>query len=112
VNSEEQRESIDSGYASMSIFVWCVAVGAILFAQSRAHRLGGVDTDWIFLGAGVLIMVATLLDIRRGTSTLSLSTFKRSDDSVGFWTSVSISGLLGVVVAFGALGDLCGLWQF
>jgi hypothetical protein len=57
-------------------------------------------------------MLATLLDIRSGASTLVLSKFKRSDDSTGFWTSVAISGLLGAVLVFGALGDLCGLWQF
>ena len=112
VNIEEQRESIESGYASMRFFIWCIALASMLFAQSRAHSLGRLGTDWIFVGAGVLIMLATLLDIRSGASTLVLSKFKRSDDSTGFWTSVAISGLLGAVLVFGALGDLCGLWQF
>jgi hypothetical protein len=112
VNNEEQRESIESGYGSMRLFIWCIAVASMFFAQSRAHSLGKLGTDGIFIGAGALIMVATLLDIRSGTSTLSLSKFKRSDDSTGFWTSVSISGLLGAILVFGALGDFCGLWQF
>jgi hypothetical protein len=112
VNNEEQRERIESGYASMSLFIWCIALASMLFAQSRSHSLGRLDADWIFVVAGSLIMLATFLDIRSGTSTLALSKFKRSDDSTGFWTSVSISGLLGVILVLGALGDLSGLWRF
>lgn len=112
MNNKGQRESIESGYDAMRLIIWCIAAAAMVFAQFRAHSLGKLGTDCIYLGAGALIMLATLLDFHSSTSILSFSKFRRSDDSTGFWASVSISGLLGAMLVFGALGDLYGLWQF
>ncbi|WP_426702288.1 hypothetical protein ACPPVV_04565 [Rhodanobacter sp. Col0626] len=112
MSDDERRESIDSGYALMRLIVWGIAAAAILFYQAHAQKIGRLGGDGIFISAGSLVLLETLFDIRSGTSTLILSTFKRSENSPGFWTSVAVSGILGGVLVFGALGDLLGLWRF
>ena len=93
------------------MFIWGIALAALLFEQAHPQQLGRAGSDGIFMGVGSLLVIATLLDVRSGTSTLCLSTFKRSEDSTGFWTYVAINGAIGGLMVLGALGNLLGLWH-
>jgi hypothetical protein len=112
MSNDERRESIESGYAWMRLFIFGVAVAAIIFYQAHPEQFGRFGRDGIFLGVGSLLALATWLDVRSGSCSLIVSTFKRSEDSTGFWTYVAINGAIGGLFAFGALGDLLGLWRF
>lgn len=94
------------------VHFFCIAGAAIIFYQAYPEQLGRLVRDGIFIGVGSLLGFATWLDVRSGSSSLIISTFKRSEDSTGFWTYVAINGAIGGVFAFGALGDLLGLWRF
>lgn len=95
MSNEEQRESIESGYTWMRLFIFGTAVAAIIFCQADPEQLGRLGRDGIFLGIGSLLAVATWLDVRSGSSSLVVSTFKRSEDSTDFWTYVAINGAVG-----------------
>ena len=111
MRDDERRASIESGYTWTRMFIWVIALAAVLFAQAHPQQLGRAASDGVFMSVGSLLVIATWLDVRSGTSTLCLSTFKRSEDSTGFWTYVAINGAIGGLMFFGALGDLLGLWH-
>ena len=108
---DEERESIRSGYASLRMIILGIAFAALFIAQAYPARIGRLGTDGFLFGSGCLVALATWMDIRSGNSNLGLATFKRTDDSTGFWTAVSVGFAVSALLALGALGDAVGLWQ-
>jgi hypothetical protein len=112
MGNDQRRESIEPKWRWASFVLCGVGLAALIFDQAHPQQLGKLGSDGILLVVGSLIVVVALLDVRSGTCTLCLSTFKRSEDSTGFWTSVLIGSVAGALMIFGALGDLLGLWRF
>lgn len=112
MSDDERRESIKSGYASMRMIILAIALAGILLDRAYPQKLGRLGGDGVIVGVGILVVVATFLDIRTGTADIYLSKFKRSEDSTGFWTAIAIGIGTGGFMVIGALGDLLGLWRF
>jgi hypothetical protein len=90
MNDDAGRESGESMWSRARVAIWGIALVFLFFYKVYPQKLGRLGLDGGFLGMGGFLVFVTLSDVRSGTSTLSHASFKRSEDSTGFWTAIVI----------------------
>lgn len=81
--------------------------------QQLGQKFSTLGFELLGIAVGSFLVVHAVLGVRRGTisGNYTVTTFKRSDDAVMFWTSVVFNGAAGVFLLAFAFGCILGFWS-